>query len=182
MKAKKQHWEEFLVEPGNIWDTCRYINNNARVSNFSPVSAIQTSAYSAATSNPEIAQSFLSEFFPPLPIYSAPLQNYSAPLNNQLPMARITPEEISKAVFSAASFKGAGPDAIPAVVWQKIWPTAKDVIVCLFTTLIKLGTMPDQWKTAKIIPLRKPQKEDYTLASAYWPIWLYLCWQLWEKC
>lgn len=30
--------------------------------------------------------------------------------------------------------------------------------------------MPGQWKLAKIIPLRKSQKEDYTLPGAYWPI------------
>ncbi len=30
--------------------------------------------------------------------------------------------------------------------------------------------MPDQWKTARIIPLRKPQKEDYSIPGAYRPI------------
>lgn len=36
--------------------------------------------------------------------------------SNQLPMAPISPEEIAKAIFSAASLKGAGPDTIPALV------------------------------------------------------------------
>lgn len=66
--------------------------------------------------------------------------------------------------------KGAGPDTIPAMVWQKLWPTIKDTVICLFITSIELSIMPDQWKTAKIIPLRKPQKEDYTTPGSYRPI------------
>ena len=87
-------------------------------------------------------------------------------------MALITPKKKSKAIFSAVPLKGAGPDTIPALVWQKIGPTAKHVIVRLFTTFVKLGVMPDKWKTAKIIMLRKPQKDDYTLPSVYRPILL----------
>ena len=166
-KQKKQHWEEFLDEPGNIWDTCRYINDNPNIANFAPISALQTSVNATVTTNPEIAQGFLSEFFPPLPDYPESLTSSAEAHRNQLPMAPITPEEIFKAIFSAAPLKGAGPDTIPALVWQKIWPTAKHVIVRLFTMSIELGVMPDQWKTAKIIPLRMPQKDDYTLPSAY---------------
>lgn len=32
------------------------------------------------------------------------------------------------------------------------------------------GTLPGQWRHAKIIPLRKPNKEDYTIAKAWRPI------------
>lgn len=84
-------------------------------------------------------------------------------------MPPISTEEIAKAVFSTSPLKAAGPDTIPALVWQKLWPVIKGVVTRLFTTSVQLGIMPDQWKTAKIIPLRKPQKEDYTLPSAYRP-------------
>jgi hypothetical protein len=32
------------------------------------------------------------------------------------------------------------------------------------------GTLPNQWRHAKIIPLKKPNKEDYTMARAWRPI------------
>lgn len=58
-------------------------------------------------------------------------------------MAPISLEEITRVIFSAAPLKGAGPNTIPALVWQKIWPIAKHVIVRLFTTSIELGVMLD---------------------------------------
>lgn len=33
-KQKKQHWEGFLNEPGNIWEICYYINKNFNQASF----------------------------------------------------------------------------------------------------------------------------------------------------
>ena len=39
--------------------------------------------------------------------------------------------------------------------------------VCqLFQTSLDTGTLPRQWKIAKIILLKKPNKDDYSLAKA----------------
>ena len=40
----------------------------------------------------------------------------------------------------------------------------------LFRECIKVGRIPKEWKTARIISLRKPDKLDYTIANAYCPI------------
>jgi hypothetical protein len=40
----------------------------------------------------------------------------------------------------------------------------------LFQTSLDEGTLPRQWRNAKIIPLRKPDKPNYQLAKAYRPI------------
>jgi hypothetical protein len=40
----------------------------------------------------------------------------------------------------------------------------------LFQTSLDTGALPQQWKIAKIIPLKKPNKDDYTLAKAWRPI------------
>lgn len=85
-------------------------------------------------------------------------------------MAPLTIEIITQAVFSTSPLKSPSPDAIPALVWKKAWPAIKDVVVWLLTSSIELGVMLDQWKLAEIIPLRKSQKEDYTLLGAYRPI------------
>lgn len=72
-----------------------------------------------ATTNPEIAQSFLKEFFSPLPTYPSlpPLPVTTS--KNQLPMAPLTLEEVTQAVFSASPLKSLGPNTIPVLVWQK---------------------------------------------------------------
>lgn len=117
-----------------------------------------------------MAQVFLREFFPPLPKYTSPAPLFHESTIHQLPMVPITEDEITRAVFSATPLKGPGPDTIPALVWQKLWPTVKNTVSRLFTALVECGIMPDQWKTARIIPLRKPQKEDYSVPGAYRPI------------
>ncbi|KAH7114802.1 hypothetical protein EDB81DRAFT_820672 [Dactylonectria macrodidyma] len=40
----------------------------------------------------------------------------------------------------------------------------------LFRTSLNEGQLPDQWRSAKIIPLKKPDKGDYALAKAWRPI------------
>lgn len=160
-KQKKQHWDEFLDEPGNIWDTCCYIDDKSSQASFAPISGLKTSDTTKVTNNFEMAQVFLKEFFPPLPEY--PLSTSLSPEStiHQLTMVPITEDEITKAVFSTSLLKGPGPDTIPALVWRKLWPTVKDTVSRIFTASIEYSIMPDQWKTARIIPLIKPQKEDY---------------------
>lgn len=85
-------------------------------------------------------------------------------------MPPILTKEIGKAVFSILLLKAIGSDTIFALVWQKLLPIIKGVVSHLFTISVQLEIMPDQYKTAEIISLKKLQKEDYTLPSAYWPI------------
>ena len=40
----------------------------------------------------------------------------------------------------------------------------------LFREYIKIGRISREWKTARIISLRKSDKSDYTVANAYQPI------------
>jgi hypothetical protein len=51
-----------------------------------------------------------------------------------------------------------------------IWPTAKHKVLNLFQAAVEEGTLPRQWRHAKIIPLKKPNKEDYTIAKPWRPI------------
>ncbi len=47
-------------------------------------------------------------------------------------------------------------------------------VVSLFNASIATGKLPTPWKIAKIIPLKKPGKGDYTIAKSFRPISL-LC-------
>lgn len=109
----------------------------------------------------------LHKFFPPLPGYISPI--YNAP-PNPLPMTAVTEKEVHAAIFSASPLKGPGCDGLPAAIWQKTWLVLKSHLVGLFIESLRQGRLPRAWKTAKIIPLRKPNKGDYTSPLTYHPI------------
>ena len=49
------------------------------------------------------------------------------------------------------------------------WPAVKHHVLTVFRASYE-GVLPTQWKHAKIIPLKKPGKDDYTFAKAWRPI------------
>lgn len=112
---------------------------------------------------------FLQTFFPPLPEHEAP-ENLDVHVYHQLPIHGVTEKEVQEAIFRASPFKAAEIDEIPAVVWQKILPVIKGALIALFQASLNQGRLPDKWKIAKIIPMRKPQKGNYTEPEFFRPI------------
>jgi hypothetical protein len=47
------------------------------------------------------------------------------------------------------------------------WPAVKRRALNLFQASLEEGTLPSQWRHAKIIPLKKLNKEDYTITKAW---------------
>lgn len=166
---KKQHWEEFWKESDNIWQASKYMADQNTSSVFSPIPYLKNSDNKCVQDNHDIAEVLLGTFFPPLPDYIPPEKLHSTNYQ-QLPMEEITEDEIQEAIFAASPFKGAGMDGMPAVVWQKTWPVIKTSVTSLFRASVSQGILPEAWKIAKIIPLRKPQKIDYTNAESFRPI------------
>jgi hypothetical protein len=64
----------------------------------------------------------------------------------------------------------AGVGSLPSVVWKETWPVLKEWIHAIFQASLALGVVPTAWKTLRILPLRKPNKADYTIPKAYRPI------------
>ena len=92
------------------------------------------------------------------------------PQRTPIPMPRLTMEEVERNIFAAKPWKAPGDDGLPAMVWRQIWPEIKDRVLLLFQTSLDEGDLPNQWRNAKIIPLKKPNKGDYTKARAWRPI------------
>lgn len=59
---------------------------------------------------------------------------------------------------------------LPNIVWKELWPVVGQWIYTIFDMSLKLSIVPAAWKVARILPLRKPNKPDYTVAKAYRPI------------
>ena len=79
-------------------------------------------------------------------------------------------EEVERKVFATSPWKAAGDDGLPAAVWKQIWPVVKHRVLHLFQTSLAAGILPTQWRHARIIPLKKPEKGNYTTAKAWRPI------------
>jgi len=55
-------------------------------------------------------------------------------------------------------------------VWRELWPVVGDHVLWLYNTSLELQHTPRQWKTARIVTLRKPGKADYTIPKVFRPI------------
>ena len=84
-------------------------------------------------------------------------------------------EECRRAIFDAEPHAASGPDGIPPVVLQALWPAIEDVVCDIYRACLRLGYHPVAWKEALALALRKMNKPDYALPNAYRPIALLNC-------
>lgn len=89
---------------------------------------------------------------------------------NQLDWFELIEEEIHAAIIRATLYKALGPDGLPSIARKMLWPTARDHIVALFRAALQHSHLLNSWKIARILPIRKPDKQNYQLAKAYRPI------------
>lgn len=166
-KQKKAHWDDFLADDANLWQAAKYLQPNAS-SAFDKIPPLKRADGSSTNNKAEQAAELLSTFFPPLPEVIE--DEGPQPRRPAITMPRLTMEEVERRVFAAKPWKAPGEDGLPAMVWRQIWPVVKDRVLLLFQTSLDDGELPAQWRKAKIIPLKKPDKGDYTAAKAWRPI------------
>jgi hypothetical protein len=123
---------------------------------------------STTESNSEQAEQLLATFFAALPENIE--DEGDRPQRQPVPMPELTLREIESCLMKTRRWKAAGEDGLPAGVWGQIWPAESESVRHLFQTSLHSGALPQQWKVAKIVPLKKPNKDDYTLAKAWRPI------------
>ena len=167
-RVKKRHWTEFLDDTKNIWKATRYLDPGTG-SSFGRITSIKGQSGELTQDKPSIAKELLASFFPPPP---EPQQPDEARDDNaeQFMLRGLTIDEIERALSATSPDRAAGRDGITARVWREVWPVLQQQICQLFSTSLRQGKLPEQWKVAKIIPLKKGGKDDYTLPKNYRPI------------
>jgi ribonuclease HI len=166
-RQKKAHWNAFLADDANIWQAAKYLDPD-RNSAFDKIPSLKRGNGSSTRDKAEQAEELLGTFFPPLPVR---IENEGLrPQRAAIEMPSLTMEEVEHRVFAAKSWKAPGDDGLPVGVWKQVWPVVKNRVLVLFQTSLDEGELPTQWRNAKIIPLKKPNKGDYTVAKAWRPI------------
>ena len=97
----------------------------------------------------------------------------SVPELNDSPFPEISP--ISVSVDGVANLlqnlnphKATGPDGIPAYLLKECSNEIAPILTLIFQCSMQQGSMPDEWKTANIIPIFK--KGDRTITDNYRPV------------
>jgi len=165
-RQKRTHWNDFLADTTNIWKAAKYLHPGAG-SAFTKIPALQTPD-GTTTDDEEIAVQLIQDFFPPLPQRAQ--CDHDGQQSQQLPMEVITEQEIHNAILRISQDKAPGIDNKPTRVWTELWPTLRSDLTHLFRISIEQGRLASTWKTAKIVPLRKIGRPDYTISKAYRPI------------
>ena len=164
---KRAHWDDFVAEDVNIWKVSKYLKPGKGITE-DKVPPLKREDGSTTTDKVEQAEELLHTFFPPLP---AEFQGEGVrPQRQAVRMPDLTLEEIEEKVMAAKPWKAPGEDGLPVMVWKRLWHVVKYRVWTLFDASLRDGVVPQQWRTAKIIPLKKPDKGDYTVAKAWRPI------------
>jgi hypothetical protein len=116
-----------------------------------------------------MARELLLNFFSEPPTPQRPEQPREI-LNEHLTVKALTTEEIVTALFSANPDRAPESDGPTIWVWREVWPVLQQQICQLFSLSLRKGKLFLHWKIAKIIPLEKGNKDDYTAPKNYRPI------------
>ena len=82
----------------------------------------------------------------------------------------LTELKIGEAFRSFGSFKAAGPDGLQPLVLKNLGPTMRNRLLDIYKASLLLRHVPSIWRSANVIFLPKPGKDDYANVRSFRPI------------
>ena len=150
VKAKRQHWEDFLEEAGpeELWVANRYLKQPAGDGGRPRIPTLKTTGPNGEqelNTNEEKAKIFATTFFPPPPANVNIPDNYEYP--EPLPDPNpITKRQVQNQLKRLSPYKAAGPDEIPNIVLQQSFELIADHLLRIYQAVFKLQAYPTKWK------------------------------------
>jgi Reverse transcriptase (RNA-dependent DNA polymerase) len=165
-RAKDRTWQEFVRTSNEktIWEVKKYLSGT-RGQYIIPTMEGKAETFE------DITNTLSKHFFPQPPpadlrdVYET--KYYPDPVEYQ---AKITLEQIQRAVKRTNPKKAPGPDGITNKVLQQALPLIERRLQVTLQASLDLGYFPTAFKATTTVVIRKPQKPDYTKAKAYRPI------------
>ncbi|XP_076301825.1 uncharacterized protein LOC143219915 [Lasioglossum baleicum] len=164
-KAKSEKWKEF----------CEEINKDVWGKPYKTVMNKVKMATPPATLSGDFMKEVLMGLFPRNPTTmegNAINQQVNTVENEEmeeLQFPKIEEEEIRTAALKIAPKKAAGLDGVSPEIIRELALCRPDPFAALFTGILRRSEIPEDWKIARTVLLRKPGK-DPTLVSAFRPI------------
>lgn len=168
LKAKQQHWHNFVREEGNTnpWGRVYRFCRGKRTD--TPLSAIRRSDGSLTNTRADSVKVLLETFFPA----RAPDQVDAASDVDGSGGDPITADEIDAAFHAPRRDKAPGPDGLTATMIRHLWYAAPDELQQLFERCRMEGVFPARWKVSRLVILLKAPDKDRTDPRSYRPICL----------
>lgn len=114
----------------------------------------------------EMRRFFMSVFRLDSGVLPTQLQNHSSAA--QVEHLRIEESETLRELNSLKADKSPGPDGLHPAILKVIAPVIAPPLTHLFNLTLEKGTIPDDWKTATVIPIHKGQ--DISRVTNYRPV------------
>ncbi|XP_076301802.1 uncharacterized protein LOC143219879 [Lasioglossum baleicum] len=164
-KAKSEKWKEF----------CEEINKDVWGKPYKTVMNKVKMATPPATLSGDFMKEVLMGLFPrnPTTMEGNTINQQENTEENEemqeLQFPKIEEEEIRTAALKIAPKKAAGLDGVSPEIIRELALCRPDPFAALFTGILRRSEIPEDWKIARTVLLRKPGK-DPTLVSAFRPI------------
>ena len=158
----------------NIWTVNKYIRDPVGDGGLPRILTIKVQDEKCSeieiNDNEDKARTFTKSFFPP-PLAQdleeeAPY-NYPPPLPDP---ALPTKQQTEKIIQKLSPYKAPGQDRIPNIVLQKSFDDIADYLISIYRAILELGVFFDPWREFTTLVIRKPDKPNYVVPKAYWPI------------
>ena len=164
----REHLDKCARGSHNLWRTVKNISQPSKEANNTNIKFGNV----PVSKNAKIANLFNRQFTP-APNYkpSQQFRNTLRKLKNKKSEETydITIQQTTNAIKTSKASKAIGPDGMSPIMLKKIGPKGISYLTHVFNRAVNTSSIPQSWKTGKIIPLLKPKK-SFEVSKSYRPI------------